>query len=138
MKKFEILSHTADIKTRVYGDTLKTLFENSAEVLYFLIGTKYLAESEEETIEIKVSADTLEDLLVKFLNELIYYVEIKKKAGKIFIKRLNIEEGKTLSVFTMKSKSIDNIKKEIKAATYHDLKIEKEGEMFSVSIIFDV
>ena len=137
MKKFEILSHTADIKATVYGEDIETLFENSSEALSFITGFQY-SDTKEETIRIKISADNLEDLLVKFLNELIYYAEVKRKAGKVSVKKIYAIEKENVLVCKIEGRSVSGQEIEIKAATYHNLKIEKQTDMFAASIFFDV
>jgi len=134
--KIEIINHTADIGIKVKGKTLEELFINSADGLYKIIEVKY--NGKEEEVEFTFVADEIEDLLVKFLNELIYYVETKKIGGrieKIEIKRN--ENGYMLNV-KMKVQKIKSIRKEVKSATYHRLKIEKVKDEYVTTIIFDL
>jgi len=136
MKNFEVLEHTADIGGRVYGRDVIELFLNAAELLYYLAGVKYAGEG--KTAKIELMSLTMEELLVKFLNELIYYMEMEKMGGKIT--RLSIgkkKEGLNL-LCEMTGKSI-SAEREIKAATYHNLRIaEEEKGTFVSEIIFDI
>jgi len=132
-RKLRVVNHTADIGIEVYGDTIEDLFLNSAEGLYEITGLQY--DGEEKSLEIKIKGDEIEELLVKFLNELIYLMETKNIAGKI--EKLTIEKGYILSAI-LKVKKIKSIGKEIKAATYHNLKIKKSGDGFKTTIIFDL
>ncbi|HNS32839.1 MAG TPA: archease [bacterium] len=138
MKKFEILDHTADIKAIVYGLTEESLFENAAELLYCLMSLDCKASEEKEETEIKLSADTLENLIVKFLNELIYHVEVRKKAGKLSFEKLRMENRKWHLACRMAAGTTCSPEKEIKAATYHGLRIDRKKGIMSLSIIFDV
>lgn len=135
-KKIEIVNHTADVGIKVYGESLEELFKNSTEGLYELIGLKYTTEKE-KLINIKLKDEYLENLLVKFLNELIYYVETKKEAGKI--EKLEIKKNNFYNLNAiLKMKKIEKIEKEIKAATYHNLKIEKKEKGYTTIVIFDL
>lgn len=135
-KKVEIVNHTADIGIRVYGENIEELFKNSAEGLYKIFGIKYI-KNKEETLKIELTGEDLENLLVKFLNELIYYIETKKKAGKI--EKLEIKKNNIYNLNAIiKMKKVERIEKEIKAATYHNLKIEEKGNKCRTTIIFDL
>jgi SHS2 domain-containing protein len=134
--KIEIINHTADIGIKVRGKTFEELFINSVNGLYKIIGVKYNGEG--GLIELNFEADEIEDLLVKFLNEIIYYVETKKLGGKI--EKIEIkknENGYTLNV-KMITKKIKSIEKEVKSATYHNLKVEKVENEYITTIIFDL
>ncbi len=134
--KIEIINHTADIGIKVKGKTLEELFLNSAIGLYKIIGVKYNGNG--ELIEFNFFGDEIEDLLVKFLNELIYYVETKKLGGEIEkIEIEKLEEGYKLNV-RIKTKKIKSIEKEVKSATYHNLKVKKVRNGYTTIIIFDL
>lgn len=138
MKRYEQFPHTADIGVRVYGMTLKELFENAAFAMFDIIADlEGLKDSIVETLEVK--APNYEELLVAFLDELLYRFYTK---SFIFFK-FEIEE---LTEGRIRAKAFgrpvgenrNRLKTEIKAATYHDLKIEKTAEGYKVEIIFDI
>ena len=136
MKKFEIIEHTADIGAKIYGSSLEELFLNSAVALYKLMGISYNNFSEK--LKVEIDEPTVEDLLVKFLNELIFYVDAKKVAGNIKnlkIKKLNEDFFLGCEI---EGKKIKKIEREIKSATYHGLKVEKKENFYTVTIIFDI
>jgi SHS2 domain-containing protein len=140
MKKFEFIEHTADFGIRVYGESLEDLFKNSAQVLSELL-TDYKPKQLKEK-EIQLQGETLEDLYVIWLNELISaFFADKFLLGDCSI---TIEEDQDKKVLKAAIKGQDfnpyenKINMEIKAATYHNLKIEKTDEGFKVEVIFDV
>lgn len=134
-KDFEIINHTADIGIKVRGKTLEELFLNSAKGLYSIMEIEFKEEKGKKIIEMK--DNELEGLLIKFLNELIYYIESKRVAG--IINNISIKENLEFQMsFEMKMYSISNLRKEVKAATYHNLKIEKKDEIYETTIIFDL
>ncbi len=137
MKKFETLNHTADIGGRVYGKDITELFINAAKLLYFLSGAVISSKGEGNLLKIKTSGGNVEELLVRFLNELIYFMDVKKIAGKI--KKLSIQNEKDMLILECKIEMKEvSITREIKAATYHNLKIRKETDGLSTDIIFDI
>ncbi|MCL4510668.1 MAG: archease [Bacteroidetes bacterium] len=136
---FEVLDHTADIGIRVRGSSIVNLFENAAlGMLSLWFGELPNAPAEEET-SLEVSAMDHEQLLVRFLNELVYLVDFKKILPLQFA--IRVENGISLLASV---KGIDLRKLElvpltyVKAATYHQLKIKEESDGFTAEIYFDV
>ncbi len=137
MKKFETLNHTADVAGRVYGRNRRELFVNASELLYSLMSPEFCAGRAAET-RIGLSGDNTENLLVRFLNELIYYAEVKKTAGSVLRFRIGCREGRLFLECRMKSRRIKRQGREIKAATYHGLRVEKKKGVLTASVIFDI
>lgn len=134
--KIEIINHTADIGIKVSGKNIEELFLNSVKGLYKIIEVKY--NGYEDLLKINLKSDNLEELLVKFLNELIYYIETKKIGGDIKkIKIENVIGGYELNA-ELRIRKIKNIGKEVKSATYHNLKVEKVKDGYQTKIIFDL
>jgi SHS2 domain-containing protein len=138
MKPFEIIDHTADIGIIAYGSDIKQVFANAALGLFNLMAD--LDNLKEGTKrEIELSAEDVEVLLVEWLNELIYISDVEH----IIFKRFEINELSNTKLkatcFGEKIKPGQHrLKREIKAATYHMLRINKEDRNYKVQIIFDV
>ena len=135
---YEILDHTADACIRVYGKSYDELFENAARAMMELITVREKINPSQE-IEIEVRGETIEQLLVHWLQEILFLHEVKKMVFKDF--RLNLisethAKGKVIG------EKIDIDKHElsfdIKAVTYHNLKIEPINDKLKVDIVFDV
>ncbi len=138
MKRYEIIPHTADIGIRVYGKDLKDLFKNAAYGMFDIIADlDGLTSSVTQSIEVK--APNKEELLVVWLDELLYNFYTKQiiffdfKILELDDKRINAEAfGRNLG------ENRNRLKTEIKAVTYHELKIEEKKGGFTASVIFDV
>jgi SHS2 domain-containing protein len=137
-RAFEIIDHTGDAGIIAYGSNIKQLFSNAALALFSLITeTESIAENLQRVLQ--VSSEDRDSLLVEWLNELIYLFD----AEHILFRRFDIE---SLSNNQLKAicygENIDparhKIKLGVKAATYHMLKIDKDGNGYKVQIIFDV
>lgn len=139
-KPFEIMEHTADVGIVGYGEDLKEVFKNTAIGMFSLIAD---LDTISNTIkaEVEVEAEDVEGLMVAWLNELIYLFEIKGAIFKEF-DILRLGEGKLKALAC--GEKIDPLKHkinaEIKAATYHLLKIEKQTDKrrFRSQVLFDV
>jgi len=138
MKPFEIVNHTADISIKAYGKSLKELFENAAlgmfNILADLEGIRISTE-----LEIKVEAPDREELLIEWLDELLFNFYTKY----IIFCKFDITEltdrdltAKVKGRFIGENKN--RLKTEIKAATRHDLHIVKTKDIYEVGIVFDV
>ena len=136
-KEFEIIDHTADVGIRAYGADVKEAFANAARGLFSLI-TELDDIEEVEYRDIELTASDQENLLVEWLNELIYLFD----AENIIFKRFDITH---LSDTQLKARSYGNkvdsskhkIKMGVKATTYHMLKIDKSNGV-KVQVLFDI
>lgn len=138
MLSFEILDHTADVGIKSYGNTLKEAFENAAAGMFSLI-TDLDVIKMELSDEIFVEAEDRESLLVEWLNEIIYNFEVEYKAYKRF--KIVDWDGEHHLRAIVYGEPLDlgrhQIKSQIKACSYHMLKIE-HGDLWSAQVIFDV
>lgn len=138
MKPFEIVNHTSDISIKAYGKTLKELFENAATGMFNILAD---LEGITSSTELKINAEGLdkEELLIAWLDELLYNFYTKQIIFCEFDITELTEKNLTAAV---KGRFIgenrNRLKTEIKAATRHDLRIEKKGGTYEVQIVFDV
>jgi len=133
------LEHTADLKIRAYGKTKEEVFVNMAYGMFYNIcGGRWPEKKSSQKIsqEIKVDSSDLEALLVDFLSELNYLADLNNAVfDEIKIKILENRklEGKISGV------KVEGFNLEIKAVTYHQLKIEKTREgIWLAEVIFDI
>ncbi len=137
-KTFEIINHTADVGIIAYGVDVEQLFSNAALALFSLI-TDLENVGEKLHLDLEVSSEDRDSLLVEWLNELIYLFDVKH----ILFNRFNIEklthnELKASCYGESFNPTKHKIKIEVKAATYHMLKLDKDGDGYKVQIIFDI
>ncbi len=126
--------HTADRALQVWGRTLPDLFVGAARGMYSL-----MAEPEDLLAvrwqEIQLEAPDRETLLVDWLNELLFLTEVEELLFAEF--RITSLNGTTLQA--QAGGTVAPIgKAHIKAATFHDLRIVREGDGWSALITFDV
>ncbi|HAJ32279.1 MAG TPA: protein archease [Candidatus Atribacteria bacterium] len=142
MKEFEILEHTADIGIAAYGKSKREVFINAAKGMFNIIaGNNSNLINNNFSCKVTLKAKGLEDLLVAWLNELLYIGETRL----VILNKFQIKE---LSNFQIKAEvegmkinppSV-KIEKEIKATTYHRLEIKKDEEsgLWGARVIFDI
>ncbi|UCD55066.1 MAG: archease [Candidatus Omnitrophota bacterium] len=138
MKRYEQIPHTADVAIRVYGKDLKELFINAAFGMFDIIADLEGLKSS-VSIDVNLKAPSKEELLVSWLDELLYNFYTK---GIIFfefdISFLSEEQLMIKAYGRHIGENRNRLKTEIKAATYHDLNIKQSDKGCSVDIVFDV
>jgi SHS2 domain-containing protein len=134
---YEILDHTADIWVRVYGKSLDDLLRNAALAMMELITDREKVNKSQE-IEIKVQGETEEELLVHWLGEILFFHQAKKMVFHDF--KVNLSETEVEGKAFGESIDVERheIGLDIKAVTYHNLKIEPLNDRLKVDIIFDI
>ena len=141
MKKFEIIEHTADIGIEAFGKDKKEVFINIAKGMFEIIAGKNINSKGNFLYKINITAENLEDLLIAWLNELLYLSEVKLVIfNKFEIEELSDNHIKSGIEGIKISPEVHKIKKEIKAVTYHGLEFKKdEGSgLWRARVIFDI
>ncbi|MBL7130774.1 MAG: archease [Candidatus Omnitrophica bacterium] len=138
MKKYEVIEHTADVGLRIYGRDLKELFVNAARGLFSLIVDLEKVEPSFET-DVDLKDDNREELLISWLNELIFQFSARSFIPKEFRINKITNEGISAKVFGEKiDLSRHKILSEIKAATYHELEVKEINGGIQARVIFDI
>ncbi len=138
MKKYALINHPADIAIKVRGQTLSELFANSAFALFDILAD---LEGLKGTVTVPLTATGLdyEDLLVRWLDELLYQFYTK---GLIFCEFAIEQLDKNTLRAQVKGRYLNEnrnrLKTEIKAVTYHDIRIQKLKSCYTVKLVFDI
>lgn len=125
--------HTADWGLEVWAPDLSGLLEEAARGMFGLMGVVVSREDRCHR-QLQISGDDHEQLLVSFLEELLFISESEDLAFDEF--RLNLI-GDSL-VARLEGGSIISRDKQIKAVTFHNLVIEEDERGLATRIIFDV
>ncbi|MYA99593.1 archease [Candidatus Poribacteria bacterium] len=139
MKPYEYLEHTADMGLVVRGKSLSELLTHAAQGLFETIAVVDTVD-ETESIEIYLTAESVEDLFVAWLDELIF----RHETEEIFFKRAAIHQcSETEMSATVYGESVNFDKHavytEIKSVTYHQLQVVQKGDgSWFAQVIFDL
>jgi len=138
MKPFEPIDHPSDVGIIAYGKTLSELFKNTALGMFSLM-TDTKKVKAEETFDVETKSDDLESLLIDWLNELLFLEDTKHVLFADFkIKSVSDKELKAKALGEKINLSRHKISRPIKAATYNQLKVWQEGELWKARVVFDV
>ena len=133
--RYEEIDHTADVGIRAYGQTVDELFANAAEGMFSLIAdlTKVKPVGE---IEVRLEAEDLSTLLLRWLSELLYLHETQRVVFSSFEVHV---VGTTLDG-RARGEAIDKARHElklaIKAVTRHGLTVDPKKGI--AEVIFDI
>ena len=137
-KDFEFIDHTADIGILAYGADMKQVFANAARGLFSIIANLDNVASTKK-LDIRVTAPDREALLINWLNELIYLFEVKEMLFNRFdITTITDTNLKATGYGEKINLAKHELKTQVKAATYHMLKIEQNEDGYRAQVIFDV
>ena len=133
-----LLDHTADLAIMVRGVDLPELFENAGRSLVHIMLGRQLPRKGSPR-KISLSAQDLDDLMVRWLGEILYLLEgehlivTSVKVSFINPSRINA------SVRTVPFDSqVNKILCEIKAVTYHQIQVAPKGDHWEARVIMDV
>ncbi|MGQ9622128.1 MAG: archease [Candidatus Caldatribacteriaceae bacterium] len=138
-KLFEILDHTADVGLVAWGRSLEELFANAALGMFSLIGELEKVNGGFET-SVAVEGSDWEDLLVAWLNELLYVFEVEEA----LLNHFDIQEfGQYYLRARVFGEPLDLKKHEVfrvvKACTYYEARVEEiEPGLFRAQVYFDI
>lgn len=133
-RRFEELAYTADVGIRAFGQDLNSLFDNAAYGMFSLIGDiDGLFDTTHHTVSL--SAPDRESLLVDWLGELLY---LHDTTNEIFIRFSINEISDTHLEAEVHGTFLAQPQLEIKAVTYHDLKIEETPQGYTATVLFDI
>ncbi|MBU0762032.1 MAG: archease [Candidatus Altiarchaeota archaeon] len=136
---FEFLDHTADIKIRAKGKTLVDALSESGKALYTAIAGE--SKIEAKTVkEFTIKIHKPEMLVHHFLTELIFLFSTEHFLASKF--DLDLKEAIGYKLTARVSGEIYDPKKhkllkEVKAATYHELKVAQENNGWVIEVVCD-
>lgn len=136
--KYTILEHPADIGIEAQGSTLAEAFQNAATALMSIIIDLTTIDSV-ETRSVKITASDRDQLLIKWLSEILYLYD-----GQGFVcNEFTIDKLKSTYLSAKIggenfSGSKHKTKLDVKAVTYHQLKIEEKDGKVIVRVFLDI
>ena len=135
---YRLIDHTADFGIEVFGLSPAHLFENAVLALFDQI-TDPAGLKGAQIINLTIDGTDWADLMVNWLRELLFFwngKEMLVKESEI----LSISETRLSARIAADQYEPEQhtIKIEIKAVTYHQIRVEQAPEGWEATIIFDV
>ncbi len=136
---FEIFDHTADLGLRIQAADLPGLFSEAARALVAVIVEDADTIRPVQSVEIRVEAERLDDLLRDWLAELLY----RFHAEKMLLAEFDVAVRGTALQAVARGEPVDcmrhEIEAELKAVTYHGLHVEQlDDGAWQAEVIVDI
>lgn len=134
----ETFEHTADLGLRIRAADLNTLFAEAAEALFSCLVEDLSSVKPVQMLEIRLQGEDREYLLFDWLKALLYHFDAEHLLFARFEVKITPEglEGKAWG------EPLDRFRHElgheVKAITYHGLKVEPSADGWLAELIVDI
>jgi SHS2 domain-containing protein len=135
---FETFDHTADLGLRVRAADLDSLFAEAAECLFAAIVEDLSTVRPAQAVEVRLQAEDREYLLFDWLKALLYHFN----AGHLLFRRFEVKvtdgglEGRAWGEPLDRGRH--ELSHEVKAITYHGLRVEQTPAGWEAEVIVDI
>ena len=130
------VEHVGEWRIELRGETPAEIFQELARVIARAAGTSSGAYGDWEGIE--VEARDREGLLVDFANELVSRSEIDQRAYDDVQDVMVDDDTRPRIRARMRGRAVTSWRSPLKAATYHGVRLAREGEGWHANVLFDV
>lgn len=138
MKRYQFFDHTADIGIYVFGRSLPELFENAGFALFDII-TDIETVREREKRSFSLQRDSLDELLVEWMGRLLFTSSTELFLFRRFhVLRIDGESLQAEAWGEPLQDALHTIKTEVKAVTYHNLKVYEEQGLWHATVVLDI
>lgn len=138
---YELLPHKADIAIKGYGKSFEEAFCEAAKAMFSI-----MAELEDVKpvgeVKISVKAQTLEELLIAWLNELLSEASLNNVLFSYFEAKIRKTNSEYILEGIARGETINpkkhRLKTEVKGASFAGLKVAEENGRFIAQCVVDV
>jgi SHS2 domain-containing protein len=135
---YEVFEHTADIGLRVRAPDLNALFAEAGRGLFSLIVENLDEVQPQQELTVRLAGEDRELLLFDWLNELLFQFDAHHLVFSRF--QVAVDEGGLTA--TVAGEPVDparhRLDHEVKAITYHGLKVAQEPGGWVAEVIVDI
>jgi SHS2 domain-containing protein len=134
----ELFEHTADLGLRVRAGDRDALFAEAALCLFSAIVEDPATVRHVQKIDIKLDGDEIDFLLFDWLRELLYHFDTAHLLLSTFEVHVS-DAGLTATAWGEPlDRSRHNLEHEVKAITYHGLRVEQIAGQWEAEVIVDI
>ncbi|HVS39649.1 MAG TPA: archease [Gemmataceae bacterium] len=134
----EFFEHTADLGLRVRGADLNGLFAEAARALFSAIVEDLGTVVASQRVEVRIAGEDREYLLFDWLKALLYHFD----AEHLLFSRFDVKVSETGLQGAAWGEPMDASRHEpnheVKAITYHGLKVEQTPDGWLAEVIVDI
>jgi SHS2 domain-containing protein len=135
---YETFEHTADLGLRIRSADLNTLFAEAAQALFSALVEDLDAVAPLQRLDVTIAGDDREYLLFDWLKELLYRFD----AEHLLFSRFEVQVTDTGLQGSAWGEPLDRARHElaheVKAITYHGLRVEQTPDGWLAEVIVDI
>jgi SHS2 domain-containing protein len=135
---YEIFEHTADLGLRIRADDLGRLFAEAGCALFSVIAADLGAVRAVDEVRFRIEGAERDELLRDWLAELLYTFH----ARRLLLAQFEVRVDDAGLTATARGEPIDlgrhGIDTEVKAVTYHGLKVQQDQSGWLAEVILDI
>ncbi len=135
---FEVFEHTADLGLRIRAADRTELFVEAARALFSVLVANLNSVQGVEQRTYELQGDEDDYLLFDWLNELLYTYDTER----LLLAQFDVELVDDRLQAVCRGEPIDRVRHEleheIKAITYHGLRVERVGDDWLAEVIVDI
>lgn len=135
---FETFEHTADLGLRVRAPDLPTLFAEAGKGLFSIVAGDLAQIRLMQTAAIRLEGDRRDELFFDWLSELLYQFETKRLLLGRFDVRLHEQGLEAVVAGEPWDPQRHRLEHEVKAITYHGLKVEQTPDGWLAEVVVDI
>ena len=140
MCPFEVFEHTADVGLRVEAESLERLFAEAGRGLFALVVENPQDIEPRQTVTIELESEDVQGLFVDWLRELIFRFETEHLLLCEF--QVQVFDGNRRLRAECRGEPADWSRhlpdNELKAVTYHELRVEQTSNGWEAEVILDI
>ena len=135
---YEIFEHTADLGIRVSSVDIGSLFVEAGQAFFSVIVENLSDVRAKRERSIEITGSEMEYLFLDWLNELLYLFETEH----FLCSEFHVELSESGLRATVRGEPIDlqrhQMSHEVKAITYHQLRVEQTPKGWQAEVILDI
>jgi SHS2 domain-containing protein len=135
---YETFDHTADLGLRIRADTLDTLLCEAAQALFSIVVTDPATVRPLVRRDVALPADDRDLLLFDWLKQLLYWWD----AEHLLFSKFEVHTGDQGLTAVAWGEPLDRerhqLEHEVKAITYHGLRVEQTPDGWLAEVIVDI
>jgi len=135
---YETFDHTADLGLRMRAPDLDNLFAEAAQALFSTIVEDLSTVEPRQKIDVNLPADDREYLLFDWLKELLFHFD----SEHLLFGRFEVHVGSDGLTGAAWGEPLDRsrhvLEHEVKAITYHGLRVEQTDDGWLAEVIVDI
>ncbi|HEY7314281.1 MAG TPA: archease [Gemmataceae bacterium] len=135
---YETFDHTADLGLRIRSADLNTLFAEAGQALFAVLVEDLATVAPVRKLDFAIAGDDREYLLFDWLKELLYRFDAEHLLLSRFEVKIDADGLRGSAWGEPLDPARHELSHEVKAITYHGLRVEPDGDGWLAEVIVDI